>query len=441
LKRSWRFTDITLVPSRLFPKKMLQLNPIIHFYPVMYSIYATYSRQLLITLLLAITIPRAYSQIRFEKGYIIDQNGQRTECLIKNVDWKNNPDKIEYKVNPSEEATVATVNSIEEFQVYGYSKYIAEKVDIDRSSDNLDDLTSVRNPIWSNEKVFLKILVEGKGKLLKYEGGDFVRFFYSVAESPIQQLIHKEYFIDNKLFENNTYHQQLSNEVNCGGKVGSQIKLVKYNESSLIKYFQKYNECNGAKPEEEKKPVHVKRNVFNIKIAPGLSFSSLSAKELSTYETAFYKNSPGPRLGIESEFVFKFIKNKLSVLIEPTYQSIKGENSNGGSFKSNSISFPIGLRYYFFLKQDMKIFLNAHYVPPSIEMNSSLEIRNNEELKVDPMPTFAFGAGLELQRFSFETRYYFPHDIINVYDWTTYWSAKLKTISLIIGYKFLKVQK
>lgn len=43
--------------------------------------------QIFITLL---TI-NCYSQISYEKGYYIDNSGQKTECLIKNNDWLRDP--------------------------------------------------------------------------------------------------------------------------------------------------------------------------------------------------------------------------------------------------------------------------------------------------------------------------------------------------------------
>ena len=39
----------------------------------------------------------SYSQITFEKGYFISNDGIKTECFIKNLDWRNNPTEFEYK--------------------------------------------------------------------------------------------------------------------------------------------------------------------------------------------------------------------------------------------------------------------------------------------------------------------------------------------------------
>ena len=44
----------------------------------------------LIILSIIITSINCYSQIKFEKGFYIDNDGQKTECLIKNIDWSVN---------------------------------------------------------------------------------------------------------------------------------------------------------------------------------------------------------------------------------------------------------------------------------------------------------------------------------------------------------------
>ena len=49
--------------------------------------------KLILVFLLSITIQ---AQIRFEQGYLIDNNNQKQVVLIKNVDWLNNPKSIEY---------------------------------------------------------------------------------------------------------------------------------------------------------------------------------------------------------------------------------------------------------------------------------------------------------------------------------------------------------
>ena len=53
-----------------------------------------------------------FAQISFESGYFIDNNGQKSTVFIKNLDWKNNPKELIFKVQesgPSEEKQISEV--------------------------------------------------------------------------------------------------------------------------------------------------------------------------------------------------------------------------------------------------------------------------------------------------------------------------------------------
>lgn len=50
-------------------------------------------KKLIIVFLIFLPI-LSFSQINFESGYIIRNNNIKTECLIRNVAWKNNPTNI-----------------------------------------------------------------------------------------------------------------------------------------------------------------------------------------------------------------------------------------------------------------------------------------------------------------------------------------------------------
>ena len=54
-----------------------------------------------------------YSQIRFEKGYFITNTGEHYEVLIKNVDWKNNPSAIDYKLNAEDQLKRISVDQVQ----------------------------------------------------------------------------------------------------------------------------------------------------------------------------------------------------------------------------------------------------------------------------------------------------------------------------------------
>ena len=53
-----------------------------------------------------------YSQISFENGYFIDNDNQKINCLIKNLDWENNPTKFKYKLSENNELNTKTIKSV-----------------------------------------------------------------------------------------------------------------------------------------------------------------------------------------------------------------------------------------------------------------------------------------------------------------------------------------
>ena len=84
----------------------------------------------------------------------MDSTNQKTDCLIKNLDWKNNPTEFEYKLQADSEVKKATIATIKEFGIFNSSKYVRRSVDLDRSRGTLGDMNSSRNPIFNKEQLF-----------------------------------------------------------------------------------------------------------------------------------------------------------------------------------------------------------------------------------------------------------------------------------------------
>ena len=127
-----------------------------------------------------------YAQITFQRGYFINNADERIECLIKNIDWRNNPDSFEYKLAETGELIIASIKSVKEFAIKGSAKYIRANVMIDRSSEVLGKLSSDRNPVFIDEQLFLKVLIEGEANLYFYKDQNLNRYFYNVKNSSIE---------------------------------------------------------------------------------------------------------------------------------------------------------------------------------------------------------------------------------------------------------------
>lgn len=385
--------------------------------------------QLLILLASILTI-NAYAQITFEKGYYIDNDNQKVDCLIKNIDWKSNPTKFDYKSNESAEKETGNLETIKEFGINNTSKYVRANVKIDRSSEAILGLSKERKPNFEADTLFLKVLIEGKANLYQYYEGNLERYFYNKDNSNIEQLVFKTYKKSGNIIAKNLqYQQQLINSLQCATVSENKAKNLRYEKKDLIRFFVAYNECQAVSFTnfETKK----KRNIFNLNLRPGLNSSTLSIENTSSLNrNVDFGSALSFRFGIEGEFILPFHKNKWSFIVEPTYQYFKTEKEeNGQTLKADykSIELPIGFRHYFFLSKNSKIFLNASYV-----LDFSLDSFIGLNLEVNSLTNFAFGLGYQQNdRFSLEFRYLTQRDLLGDY---ISWQSNYQTLSVVLGY-------
>ena len=397
------------------------------------------------TILLSLS---SYSQIIFEEGYFIDNSNQKISCLIRTIDWNNNPTEFQYKTSEKAEIKTANLTTVKEFGITNISKYIKAKVNIDRSSADINTLSKHRNPKFEEETLFLKVLIEGEANLYQYLDNGLIRFFYKKEDSEIKQLVYKSYkTTEYKIAENNHFRQQLLNALKCPDFKMNKFKNLEYESKELKQFFIAYSECLGqnstiVEPKE-------KRDFFNLTIRPRYNSSSLTLVN-ATYnskDVIDFGTKTGFGIGLEAEIVLPFDKNKWTLIIEPTYQSFKSETTNtdvsviiGGELMSkidySSIEIPVGLRHTFFLKNESNIFVNISYVfdlnsKSSFEFDSSTSANTNT-LHLETEQNLAFGFGYEFRdKFSLEIRYQTSRELIKM---NRIWSSDYKTFSIILGY-------
>lgn len=346
-------------------------------------------KQLLILLIFISTI-NIYGQTSFEKGYFINNTGKKTECLIKNIDWKDNPIDFKYKLLENGKIENATIESVQEFGIYNKSKYNRFKVNIDLSSKNITDLTTVKKAVFVEKTLFLKVLVEGKANLYFHDNNNLITFLFKTETSDIEQLVYKRYKTDdNRVGYTKEYQQQLWLNLKCSSIPINLIKNTTYHKNELINLFVKYNECENSEFTN-----YEKKDLFNFTIRPGIRSSSLSmTNNSSELRSLDFGNTLSFQAGFELEFIMPFNNNKWALILEPTIQSFKPEiTSNIGTIDFvveekviadyKSIEIPIGFRHYFYLNKDSNFFINASYV---LDFNTSSKIdfqtQNDEEIR------------------------------------------------------------
>ncbi|WP_139171707.1 hypothetical protein [Flavobacterium noncentrifugens] len=397
-------------------------------------------KRLFMLLVLSMNL-QAFAQINFEPGYFISNNGVKTNCLIRNVDWKNNPTSIDYKADAASEIKKKDIGAIKEFGIENASKYVRFSVKIDRSPSDINRLTSNRNPDFENAILFLKVLAEGRANLYKYEDGNLVRYFFSREnQGNPEQLVYKQYISSpGNLGANNYFRQQLtvlkSEAVNQ-----KTLEKLEYKQKDLTSIFLKYN--GGNSENTAVGPAKQSTASLNLKVIAGAGFASL--KVVDSYQTRDFGQDPLYNAGLEVEYIFPFNKNKWAMFAAPVYQSYKTNNAKIGTVSANNaslntIEIPVGARHYMFLGKTPKIFLEAGY-NASINLGSNyiqksgFYAQSEGRLDTSTCGNFFIGTGFDYKRYSIGFRYNFKRNPLKHYQ---YQGADLSTYGITLGFKVL----
>lgn len=381
----------------------------------------------------------SYSQIVFEKGYFINNNDQKIECLIKNLDWNSTPTEFQYKLEEQDQPIMTNLQQVKEFAISNESKYERYDLNADLSSDNLNEIDYNKAPKFKDEKIFLKVLIQGKANLYEYSKNNLSFFFFKTDSVPVTQLIYKTYKVsEDQVAKNKQYKQQIWMALKCDNITSKNIENLNYKRNELINLFVKYNECHNTEFTNFENKENEKKS-FHLSIRPGIKNSNLYVSNAYTSDRdRDFGNKLGFRIGVEAEYVLPFNKNKWALILEPTYQSYKTEKVDYGDKKSEvnyqSIEFPIGIRHYFFLNNNSKIFINAQYIIEAAFSSEAKILFNSyivDEPKIEPHGGFAIGAGYNFKKkYSTELRYSNKNIIAN----HEYLSSTYGTLSLIFGY-------
>ena len=383
----------------------------------------------------------AFSQIRFEKGFIKNNQNEKSEILLKNSDWSYNPTEFIYKESENGEQIVGKMKDFKEFGVYNFSKYVRFTGPIDQSTDDLQILDDEKNPKWEEKTVYLTQLVEGKRNLYLYNDKKIRKYFYSDSNTPITQLVYKRYYEGGdktNVTTNNEFRSQLA-QFFAEENVGKKVDNLKYVSSDLTNFFKKYNTIaaeNEIKTDDSKSSV-------NLYIKPGISFSSASINfNDGNPANVNFANKLSPRFGAELEYIFPFRKNKFAVFFEPTYQSYNqtGENftNNPAEIKYSVIEIPVGARYYCFLDSRSKIFLEGVVNVAEFELGENT-IRyaipgTTAEKTVDLKSKINFGVGIGYSyknKFMLSLRQYTAKNLSEEYQFI---NLNYKNLSIIAAY-------
>ncbi len=392
------------------------------------------------------------AQNQYEQGYFIDHYGTVTVCFIKNLDWRQNPIDFLYKLDLNSETELkGTLSNVQEFAIGTTIKYKRFNIKMERSSSDMNRLNKTRDPIWSQEVLFLKVLVEGDANLYVYNDSSIQKFFYDSSKLSISQLIQIKH-LDNvtNTATYNYYKQQLSNDINCK-KDETYFKNLKYNTSALTEHFSSYNKCIGGTITKYERKY---QKVFSMKATGSVNYATLKMEDpKKLYNVNSKVSQVFPKIGIEVEFTLPFNHNRWSLFFNPTYNHFNEEydftnpDGLGGTrnidhtviVKYNSIEFPIGIRRYFPISNDSKLFANAS-VAFDLPFNSSINFTNRQQFvnaeetrKVISGYYFSIGGGYKYKKMAAELRYSAPRNITGVEDARS--NSDFYNIGLLFSYE------
>jgi hypothetical protein len=284
----------------------------------------------------------------------------------------------------------------------------------------MNNLSAERSPIWFEEQLFLKLLVKGTAALYYYEDQNASRLFFSVQDSPIEQLIYKAYTISDsrEIGYNVSFRQQILNNLSCGTTSMITINKLQYNSTDLKKYFVKYNRCMGDEVVEVQK--RVKKDIFDLTITSGVNFSSFNTT--STNLTKF-DNQVSFKAEVDAEVILPFNKGKWRFVFNPTYQYFKDKYTETfpyykvytSSIKYSTIQFPIGIRHSFFLSEKNRFFVSGFYVlSPQITIKNEITLSTYTHVEGNKSTgNLAFDLGFSLGKFKLIGCYNSPRDILS----------------------------
>ncbi len=416
-------------------------------------------KKLILASLLLFCCQIAFSQTQYLPGYIVNNSGVKQQVEIRDEDWKATPTSIKYRNTPTGKVQSAEIKNLLAFGLNHGRRFERHTVQIDRSTDNLNMLSHVRQSKLEEATLFLELLVSGKAKLYYYESGNLRRFFYAKTDGRVEPLIYKKYYDQyDRITTNNRYQQQLFNHMRCEQISTKEITRLDYKKSDMMNYFIKYNACFESDATKTNNDVPKLENTTNytydlenetkekaylfLGIKPGFrnsSFEITGAPPIGDVRKPKFDNQTSFTAGIEVEIVLPIHNNKWAMFVEPTFfNNFEGSKTIEGYINEvsySSIEVIFGGRHYFYLNKKAKLFLEAGLIVDILSSDSELSFDGQRDaLTMQSGTSFSLGAGFKYNnRYSIAVRYQTPRNLLQ--DHTT-WNSEYSNIGVVLGYHF-----
>jgi len=357
-----------------------------------------------------------FSQVRFEKAYIINEEGEKIDCLIKNKDWNFCPSKIQCKFEKDGEIVEFQASDILEFGFANKSNYKSRTVQIDQSASRVEFFSTQRSPEFVEQHVFLRTIVEGNYSLYEYASSAFTRYFVQVRKGDIEQLIYKGYEVSPGVERYNyQFRQQLSNILQESSDEKNDFNDLLYKKPSLTKVIKAANENTESK-QLIYKPQRKKLNLYaKIKAGQG-NVRQENVFELNTnFENVYTYGA-----GVEIEFILPVNNNRWMIFFDPSYRLMQAEQTFNepndffeeyvGKIDYAAIEIPFGVKYNINFSKNFSCYATA-FAMTDLLLTEALLVNqpSGERILGENGVANNFGAGLGIRiynRVLLEGKYY-----------------------------------
>ena len=285
--------------------------------------------RILYSILVLLFFNLSFSQ-KFEKGYFIENNGNKVECFLDKKYQHYSPDIIKYKLSENDNIKEIDVNSIKELRIYDKVIYYKFNVDMNSSSTRISELDYEKKLRTIKKNILLEIIEKGKINLYLYRDIEGKSSFYYLKDddSNPELLDYKKYKSGESIVvvsENNDFRNEIYNLVKESNISIEEVENLKYEDRDLIKIIKKYNQINNNSVEIDN---NKKENRFKMLFKPRFSFNNSNVK----YELLNDNNSSNANFDNINNFSFGFdyeidAFNNLSIAVSLNYGQLSSETT------------------------------------------------------------------------------------------------------------------
>ncbi|NLO71643.1 MAG: hypothetical protein GX102_12025 [Porphyromonadaceae bacterium] len=410
-----------------------------------------HSKTLILCILLIGCAMIASAQVKFAEGYIVNNKNEKTYCLIRNVGQEESTAKYQYKLKNEKEIHDMELSKIAEFGIENEMKCIRELIAVDMASETIKNVNDTATS-WMEGHAYIKLLVEGELATL-YSNYDHGRplFFYSYGNSPVEPLVYKKFSVEvapnvvSQYIYNNTYVQQLEDNLSCGTPVES--RKISYSKKDIVNYFIDFHKCKGADYTVYQSSQNKKGSV-RFKIGANYNILQAAVEEFSdALPNAVFSKENTLGFSAELEYLFSFNKYKWGLFAEANYYKYFTDKTDNISYETEylgyvidykTIEFPVGITHYMNLDEKNRLFVRAAFVPHIILEGSHIEFSDVYHSEFSTASRLFFGGGYNYDRLAAEFRYYTKQNItMNIFKR----SSELTQFSFRLSYTLFRTVK